>query len=65
MSQARRILHEARNGCEAKNEGRRKIKRLLPVHCSGSSAHFRPQVVVLRSLESGLHMVAMIAAMRS
>ena len=41
----RNILHEARNECEAKNEGRRKIKRLLPVHCSGSSAHLRPQVV--------------------
>ena len=41
----RSILHEARNECEAKNEGRRKIKRLLPVHCSGSSAHLRPQVV--------------------
>ena len=41
------------------------MKRLLPVHCSGSSAHLRSQVVVLRSLESGFHMIAMIAAMRS
>ena len=26
-------------------EGRIKIKRLLPVHCSDSSAHLRPQVL--------------------
>ena len=38
------IARSAKWRCEAKNEGRRKIKRLLPVHCSGSSAHLRPQV---------------------
>ena len=30
---------------EERDEERRKIKRLLPVHCSGSSAHLRPQVL--------------------
>ena len=31
----RGILREARNEYEAWDEGRRKVKRLLPVHCSG------------------------------
>ena len=43
MSQARWMLHFAQNECEAQDEGRRKIKCLLPVHCSGSSAHLCPQ----------------------
>ena len=30
---------------KARDEGRRKIKYLLPVYCSGSSAHLRPQVL--------------------
>ena len=33
----RGILGEARNECEARDEGRREIERLLPFHCSGSS----------------------------
>ena len=33
----RSILCEARDEGEVRDEGRRKIKRLLPVHCSGSS----------------------------
>ena len=41
MSLARRTWHLR----EKRDEGRRKIKRLLPVHCSGSSAHPRPQVL--------------------
>ena len=36
----RGILREARD-----EERTQKIKRLLPVHCSGSSAHLRPQVL--------------------
>ena len=32
----RGILREVRNECGARDEGRRKIKRLLPVHCSDS-----------------------------
>ena len=32
----RGILGEVRNECGARDEGRRKIKRLLPVHCSES-----------------------------
>ena len=42
MSQARRTRHFERS---AQKEGRRKIKRLLQVHFSGSSAHLRPQVL--------------------
>ena len=34
-----------RNVPEARDEGRRKIKRLLPVHCCGSSAILHPQVL--------------------
>ena len=30
---------------KARDEGRRKIKSLLPVYFSGSSAHLRPQVL--------------------
>ena len=30
------ILREVQNECDARNEGRRKIMRLLPVHCSDS-----------------------------
>ena len=32
---------------EARDEGRRKIKRLLPVQCSGSSAQLRPPTAVM------------------
>ena len=54
MSQGRRTQHFARSA------KRREEKNKAPVtiHCSGFSAHLRPQVVVLRSLESGFHMIA-------
>ena len=47
MSQARWMQHfvQSSNKCEAWDEGRRKIKPLLLVHCSGSSAQLRPQVL--------------------
>ena len=48
ISQARWTRHfqkNVRNVREARDEGRRKIKRLLPVHCCGSSALLRPQVL--------------------
>ena len=33
---------------EARDEGKRKIKRLFAVHCSCSSAHLRPQILTTR-----------------
>ena len=56
MSQARRtrgILSEARNKREAQDEGRRKIKRLLPVHSSGCFAHASS----INQLERNVHVV--------
>ena len=32
---------------EARDQGQRKIKRLLPVQCSGSSAQLRPPTAVM------------------
>ena len=42
MSQVRRMWYFA---WSVRQAGRRKIKHLLPVHCSGSSAHPLPQVL--------------------
>ena len=49
----RGILSEARNKREAQDEGRRKIKRLLPVHCSGCFAHASS----INQLERNVHVV--------
>ena len=42
------ILNKALKVSDVRDKGRRKIKRLLPVHCSGPSAHLRPQVLTDR-----------------
>ena len=41
MSQVRQMWHFAQNMRRAEEK---QIKHLLPVHCSGSSAHLRPQL---------------------
>ena len=44
----RDISRGARHEREARDEGKRKIKRLFAVHCSCCSAHLRPQILTTR-----------------
>ena len=44
----RDISRGARYEREARDEGKRKIKRLFAVHCSCCSAHLRPQILTTR-----------------
>ena len=44
----RDISRGARHEREARDEGKRKIKRLFAVHCSCCSAHLRPQILTAR-----------------
>ena len=48
MRQAGRTRYFARHEREARDEGKRKIKRLFAVHCSCCSAHLRPQILTTR-----------------